>query len=226
MPTWRTVGRLAVVLIVLSPALARAQPVAESRLFAGVVGGVSATSADHAAGPTGSGGVTAGVRVLPWLDVEVDVLGGAGALTREYTGPSVSFAGPDARAEDFVITRFVNERRTRASIAVGVSLHPRRSPGRLMPRLFAGFANHWVRDRTMLEHVALPQGVTLEQVNRALPPEGWRTRSLGGPSVGASVAIALSPRLSIVPDVRYDYGSLGDEINNVLRTSARVLWRF
>jgi hypothetical protein len=26
--------------------------------------------------------------------------------------------------------------------------------------------------------------------------------------------------------VRYDYGSIGDEINNTLRASARIQWRF
>jgi hypothetical protein len=29
-----------------------------------------------------------------------------------------------------------------------------------------------------------------------------------------------------VPDVRYDYGSIGDEINNWLRPSVRLLWNF
>jgi len=29
-----------------------------------------------------------------------------------------------------------------------------------------------------------------------------------------------------VPDLRFDYGSIGDEINNALRSSVRVLWRF
>ena len=52
------------------------------------------------------------------------------------------------------------------------------------------------------------------------------TRNIGGPTIGANLAIALTPQLSIVPDVRYDYGSIGDEINNTLRTSVRMQWRF
>ena len=51
-------------------------------------------------------------------------------------------------------------------------------------------------------------------------------RNIGGPTIGGQLAIAVTPRLSIVPDVRYDYGSIGDEINNTLRVSARVQWRF
>lgn len=33
-------------------------------------------------------------------------------------------------------------------------------------------------------------------------------------------------RLSAVPDLRYYYGSLGDEINNLVVPSARLVWRF
>jgi len=36
----------------------------------------------------------------------------------------------------------------------------------------------------------------------------------------------VSPHLWVAPDVRYDYGSIGDEINNALRTTVRVGWRF
>jgi len=52
------------------------------------------------------------------------------------------------------------------------------------------------------------------------------SRSLGGPSVGASLAIAAGPHVVILPDVRFDYASLTDEINNMLRGSVRVAWRF
>jgi hypothetical protein len=95
-----------------------------------------------------------------------------------------------------------------------------------MPRVFAGVANLHTSDRTVYEHLLIPSGVTLEQVNRAMPQQDWQSRNLGGPSFGGSLSIAITPRLSVVPDVRYDYGSIGDEINNALRTSIRVLWRF
>lgn len=211
----------------LIASLARATSAdAQSRAYAGVVAGPYYTDADHVSGTLIASGVTAGVSVLPWLDVEVDLLRPAGELTREYTGPSISFAGAGAARDQFVVTRFINERRASMVFSVGASFHPRVPIRRMTPRLFVGIANHRVRDRTVLEHLSLPPGVTIEQVNRALPPADWRTRSLGGLAIGGSLAVEVTPHLSIAPDVRYDYGSIGDEINNALRTSVRALWRF
>jgi hypothetical protein len=40
------------------------------------------------------------------------------------------------------------------------------------------------------------------------------------------VAVMITHRIGIVPDLRYDYGSIGDVTENSLRPSVRVLWRF
>jgi hypothetical protein len=40
------------------------------------------------------------------------------------------------------------------------------------------------------------------------------------------MSLALTPSLSLVPDVRIDYGSIGDEIENAIRPSIRVRWSF
>jgi hypothetical protein len=202
-----------------------AQPL-DDRTYVGMLAGPYHTNADHVSGTLGSIGVTGGVGILPWLDVEVDVLQSNGLLTRDYTGPSISFAGPGAAASEFVVTRFLNQREGGNTISVGVVFHPRVAWGRVLPRLFAGVSSHRARERTVYEHVSLPPGVTLEQVSRAMPPEDWHTRHFGGPSWGGSIAIGVTPQLFVVPDIRYDYGSVGDEINNALRTSIRVLWRF
>jgi len=215
-------GGLATLLCATSAA---AQGIAD-RAYIGLLVGPYHTTADHVSGSLTSAGVTGGVRILPWLDVEIDVLQSGGQLSRDYTGPSISFAGPEAAGSEFVVTRFVNEREGGNTVSVGAVFHPRVGWGRISPRLLAGVSSHRTKDRTVYEHVSLPPGVTLEQVNRAMPPEDWRTRNFGGPSVGGSVAIAVTERLSIVPDIRYDYGSIGDEINNALRSSIRVLWRF
>jgi hypothetical protein len=200
----------------------------ETRAYIGVLAGPYHTTADHVSGTLSSVGVTGGVRVLPWLDVEVDVLQSIGLLTREYTGPSIAFpgSGPVATASEFVVTRFIKEREGGNTISLGMVFHPRMPWRRLSPRVFAGVSSHRTAERTVYEQVSLPPGVTLEQVNRVMPQEDSRTRHLGGPSVGGSMGIALTQRLWIVPDVRYDYGSIGDEINNALRTSMRLLWRF
>jgi hypothetical protein len=197
----------------------------EERIYAGALVGTYDTNADHVSGTLASVGVAVGVRVLPWLDIEVDLLKPNGHVIRDYTGRSVSFTGPGP-PETFVLTHFVNERRPDIVISAGVAFHPRVAWRRVTPRVFVGVSNHRVRDRTVLEHLYLPPGVTLEQVNRAMPPEDWRTRNLGGPTIGGSVDFAITKRISVAPDIRYDYGSIGDEINNMLRGSLRIFWHF
>lgn len=196
-----------------------------SRVYAGALVGGYSTDADHVDGSVPSVGVTSGMQVQPWLDIEVDVTCPEGLLTREYTGRSMSFTGPGP-PEQFVLTRFIKERRIASVISAGVVLHPSLPIRRLTPRVFAGVVNHRLRDRTVLEHLYLPPGVTLEQVNRAAPGDNWRTRNIGGPTFGGSLAIEITRHLTVAPDVRYDYRSIGDEINNMLRTSIHVLWNF
>jgi hypothetical protein len=85
--------------------------------------------------------------------------------------------------------------------------------------------NHHVRDRTDYTPVRIGPGVDPNHPEARAHSESG-TRNLGGPTIGANLAIAVTDRLAIVPDVRYDYGSIGDEINNSLRTSVRVIYRF
>ena len=225
---WRMALSLnSVVATLLWTGVAFAQ-VVESRAYIGGLVGPYHTSADHVTGTLSSGGVTGGIRIVPWLDVEVDVLQTSGFMRREYTGTSVAFSNSTSRPADseFVRTRYINERKGGNTISVGAVFHPRVPWRRLSPRFFAGVASHRMEERTVYEHLSLPPVVPLEQVERALPQEDWQSRHFGGPSFGGSVGITLARRLTVVPDLRYDYGSLGDEINNALRASIRVLWHF
>ena len=43
---------------------------------------------------------------------------------------------------------------------------------------------------------------------------------------GVGVNVALTPHLSVVPDLRIDYGSIGDEIENAFRPLIRMKWSF
>ena len=141
---------------------------------------------------------------------------------------SVSFAGPGASYDEIVrravITRFDKSREVTATLSVVVVLHP--PPGkRLTPGLILGVTNHRVRDRTVYTPVSIPEGIDAQHPSVVGSIE-THSRNIGGPTIGANLAIALTRQLSIVPDVRYDYGSIGDEINNSFRTSVRMQWRF
>ena len=223
------VGRFDWLLATLTALMCATQAQAQgidSRVYVGILAGPYHTTADHVDGTLSSIGVTGGIRITPWLDLEVDVLHSSGVLSREHTGPSIAFGNSDGRTSEFVITRYIHEREGGNTLSIGASFHPRVAWGGFTPRLFAGISSHRTKDRIVLEHLSVPPGVTVEQVNRAMPQQDWRSRHLGGPSFGGSLGIAVTQRLSVVPDLRYDYGSMGDEINNALRTSIRVLWRF
>jgi hypothetical protein len=207
---------------------AQTQPA--SRLSVGVSAGSAIAHADAVTGSQPAVGGVLFVRVSPLLTLEAEVLRPTGALRRQYTGESISFAtdpnlSPDELRRTFVISEFTTERRTDVVVSGGIAIHPRQS-ARIQPRLFVGVTNHSVAERRTLRHLHLPPGVTLEQVNRAMAPDERSRRQLGGLTVGASVAVRVSPRLAIVPDLRFDYGSIGDEINNWLRPSLRVMWTF
>ena len=212
---------LTVVVVVATPAAA--QP--SRPLVIGATFGDYHTTADHTSGSTPAVGAVVSYRVRPTLSIETEFLRPNGVIRHEYTGTSIAFVTP-ATPGDFVVTRFVKERRTTGVFSVGVSLHPAELIGRWSPQLFVGVTNHRVEDRTVLDHVSLPAGISLDRVNRAMSPDERWQRTLGSLTVGGSVALRLTNHLSVAPGIRYDYGSIGDEINNALRMSMRVLWRF
>jgi hypothetical protein len=207
--------------------LCEAQP-RQGRFYAGASVGTFSVSADHVEGRTPAAGVLAGAALTPWLDIEGDLMLPSGEITSSHTGISVSFAQPGSSREEIerlgVTTRFDRSREILSSLSAVVLFHPPVA-GRVTPSFIVGVTNHRVRDRTMYTPVAIPDGVDPNHPNvRAHEESG--VRNLGGPTVGASVAIAVTQRLVIAPDVRFDYGSIGDEINNALRVTARAIYRF
>jgi len=186
--------------------------------------------ADAVDGSTAAAGVAGAFAVNPLLDLEVEFSRPAGTLQRQYTGISFSFAPQGASREEIerlgVTTRFTNERQVAGVVSFGAAFHPRNSGSRVQPRLFTGVTTHFVRERRFLEPLQWPSTVTLEEILRRQPPEELHRRALGSLTVGAGFAIALTPRLVVTPGLRYDYGSIGDEINNAFRAGVRVFWRF
>jgi hypothetical protein len=93
------------------------------------------------------------------------------------------------------------------------------------PGLIVGVTNQRVRDRTDYTPVRVGPAVDPNHPY-ASPHAETSSGTEGALTIGANVAIAVTPHLFVVPDLRYDYGSIGDETNNALRSSIRVLWRF
>ena len=218
---------LAAAVLAVGVGSAEAQQV--GRPYAGVNLGTHHESADSVTGTTSAVGLTAGIRLTPAVGVEVDFNRPVDEISRAYTGTSVSFAGPGASREEIerlaVVTRFTNARRILSTFSAGVAYYVPAS-GRWSPRLFLGVTNHHARERTELLHLSIPEGIDPERVRRTMPDQAPFIRNLGALTMGGSLGFAVTRHLLIAPDLRYDYGSIGDEINNVLRTSVRVLWSF
>ena len=216
-----------VAFLLVSMVVAHADAQTPGRFYVGgSVGGFS-VSADHVDGRSPAAGVLGGVNLKPWLDIEGEIVIPIRHFTRIYGGDVVSYSFAPPGSPDFerlgVVLEYQNERDVSMSIS-GVaifhgSLHPRVEAG-----FIAGITNHRVTDRTVRTPVRVGEGLdpTLYGVQRS----EVHTRNLGGPTIGANVAVALTRHLRIVPDIRFDYASIGDEINNALRTSVRVHWRF
>ena len=207
-----------------APASAQTGP----RLYAGASISSFSVSADEVDGRSVAAGFFGGIALSKFVDAEFELALPANSFTRSYTGPSVSFAPPGSsnaeRDRLSVITRFDKEREVTANMSAVVIIHPPANK-RVTPGFIVGVSNQRARHRTVYTPVSIPEGVDPQHPSVVGRTES-STRNIGGPTFGANLAIALTPHLSIVPDVRYDYGSIGDEINNALRTSVRMQWRF
>jgi Outer membrane protein beta-barrel domain len=216
---------------ILAAYMAGAVPASAQTGFRPYVGGSLGSfsvGADEVEGGSVAGGLFGGIALSRYVDVEFEVVLPVDTFTRSYTGLSVSFAPPGAPRAEIerlgVITRFDKARDVTASVSGVVIIHPPLGK-RLTPGFIVGVSNQRVRDQTVYTPVSIPDGVDPRHPAVVGHTES-STRNIGGPTIGANLAIAITPHVSIVPDVRYDYGSIGDEINNVLRASVRVQWRF
>ena len=214
------------VLTISSVASARAQTT--HRCYAGAGIGSFSVSADDVDGRSVATSIVGGVALWRHVDAEVEVALPAESFARSYSGPSESFAplgaSYDERIRLSVITRFDKTRDVTSSLSAVVIFRPALGQ-RVAPAVIVGVSNQRVRDRTVYTPISIPDGVN-PQHPAVVVREESSTRNIGGPTFGAQVAFALTPHFSIVPDVRYDYGSIGDEINNALRASVRAQWRF
>jgi Outer membrane protein beta-barrel domain len=206
--------------------LAYAQPAL--RPYVGASVGSFAVSADEVDGRSASTGLFGGIGVSRSVDVEFDATFPTDNFTRSYSGVSVSFAPPGSSRAEIerlgVVTRFDKEREVLSNISVVVVIHPA-GDSRVKPGFIAGVTNQRARMQTVYTPISIPDGV--DPTHPAVAAHVERsTRNLGGPAIGGQLSIRVTPHFFVVPDVRYDYGSIGDEINNALRTSVRLHWRF
>jgi hypothetical protein len=218
--------RLVLAVLILTPVIAEGQT---ERAYVGASLGSHIEDADRVTGISPAVSVVTGFRFSSRWGIEAEVSKPTEIFTREYSGVSQSFAGPGASQDERerlgVLESFRTERTVRHTISIG-AVYRMAVRGRVHPRLFMGLTNHNVGERSINTILRLPKRVDPERLRNVRGSIRTGTRQLGGLSFGAGVAVAITPHLSIAPELRYDYGSIGDEINNVLRTSVRAVWSF
>ena len=225
----RTFRNIAVSSALLCCAAAAVEAQPAGRLYAGAAIGAFRVSADEVDGSSAAGSILGGFAAAPWLDVEVDVAFPTSPFTRTYGGDalSLSLASQGASREEIerfgIWLRYDKRREVTASISTVAIFHASR--GTVTPGFIVGVTNQRVRDRT--DYLPVRVGPAVDPAHPyASPRAETSSRTEGAVTLGANVAIAVTRHLFVVPDLRFDYGSIGDEINNALRSSVRVLWRF
>jgi outer membrane protein with beta-barrel domain len=200
-----------------------------SRVYAGAAFGAHTVSADDVeTGSLPAAGGTIGIRLTPAWSVQLDASPGFGELSRTHEGIGVSFAGPGSTREEIerlgVLQRFEHRWTPRFGwSAVAVWRGP--GPRRVTAALFAGVASTHYRMAEKVTTLRIPSGV--DPAERSIQPTSQSfTRSRGGLVGGVMVPIALTREVSVAPEIRYTYGSFGDELYTVFGSGVRVLWRF
>ena len=224
----------ALVLLVLGgilgaiPAPAAAQNT--SGLYAGATLGSINVSADDVDGTSPSAGAIVGVQVLPWLDVEAELSKPSDPFTRSYGGDTLSlaFGTPGASREELersgIWLRYGKRRDIDLTFSTVTIFRPPMR-GRVVPGFILGMTNHRVEHRT--DYTPVRVGPDVDPSNPyARPHAETGTRNIGALTFGINVAVMITGQFGVVPDLRYDYGSIGDVKENSLRPSVRVIWKF
>jgi len=175
-------------------------------------------------------GATVSYRLWRALRIEGEMTTASGESRRSYEGDFISYAGPDATREE-LLQKAVIARRTKvnkAGLGFAVTAAVETSePGRVNLALRAGVSVRqfdYLDDMTILR---VPEGVTVEQAERALP-DGSGRRGRSGLLLGVSVPVRIAGNLHVAPEVRWVWGGPARIGNNYdeAAAGARDTWKF
>ena len=220
---------IAVIMGALSSSAAHAQ--SASRLYAGATLSAQYVSADDVnSGGISFAGAAVGFRLTPAFSIEIEANTGRGELSRVYSGWFVSFAGPDASREE--IERLAPTMQSSTSWTPGfgwsvLAMWRSTNPERVGAAIFGGITSTRYSERRTLTVLHIPADVDVTEADlHRIMPDSHLSRSRGGLTGGVLVPIRLAQQLSVAPEVRYTYGSFGDEIYTTFRAGVRLMWGF
>jgi hypothetical protein len=175
----------------------------------------------------GTLGAGLGIRLTPRFGVEVGLDRGFGRLSRSYEGFGWSVAPPGSTREEIdrlaVYQRFDHDWTPGAGFSA-LAVWREQAPRRVTAAAFAGVSGRWYRERFQTTTLRIPPNV--DPSPRFQPTSETFTRNRGGLVAGLMVPVAMTKDLRVAPEIKYIYGSFGDEIYHVFATGVRVLWKF
>jgi hypothetical protein len=174
----------------------------------------------------------AAVSYRLWKDmrIEAEVTTASGESRRSYEGDFISYAGPEATRAEIermaVIARRTTTNKPGLGFATAVAVESR-DLGRVNVAVRAGVSvrqYQYFEDMTILR---VPEGVTVEQAEYALPDSGGR-RARGGLLFGLGVPVRIVGQLHVVPEVRWVWGGPAQIGSNYDEgtVGARLAWKF
>jgi hypothetical protein len=199
--------------------------------YAGTAAGVVRVAAEEVnPGGTSSIGAVFGVRLTPAFSIEVEAARGLGDLDRDFAGRFISFAGPSASFEERERLSVTVQRITRwrpGFSGTVVAMWRPHVTGRVGGALFAGVTGtrYDESDRHVVLDIPVEVNRTEADIHRMLPDTS-RSIVRGGLTIGLLIPVRLTRNVTVAPDVRYLWGSIGDEIYTTVRAGARLLWGF
>jgi len=102
-----------------------------------------------------------------------------------------------------------------------------REPGRLNVAVFGGVTAQHFESRTLRTHVSAPAELNLPPTHPNLQTSNeLRGMTGGGPTAGLMVLVAVTPWLTVAPELRCTSGIITDDPFRVVRGGVRVLWGF
>jgi hypothetical protein len=218
-----------ILVLSLGAGVAEAQTPAP-RWYGGASIGASRITADEVDGTIATAVGIVGVRLTRAFGLEGEIGRGLSPYTRSYEAPAESFAAPGSPYEGIVNQavhrRWHHEWTPKLNAAVLAVWRPRQT-GRVQFTAFGGVTIVRYDEHTHTDVTALPEVVPVPPDHPSvLPTDEIRTRTRGGFTGGVSFPVTLGAQVSVAPELRYSYGSMGDERHDLLRAGVRVLWGF
>jgi hypothetical protein len=181
-------------------------------------------------GAVPSAGGLVGIRITDAWSVEVELDRGFRTTERTAEAIWISYAPANSTRQEIerlgIRARFDRTQRAGAGFAVNV-LWRSREAGRVNVGLFGGITARAFDSRVVRTTLFVPPEASLPPEHPDLQSsDETRNMTGGGYGGGLLILIAVTPTLTVAPELRYTHGLITDDPYRVFRAGVRVMWGF